>query len=315
MLTRFPEKNGASAVWLDLLSPTDAERREVEEINGAPIPDRAALSEIESSSRLRADGDVLTLSVPSTAPRPHGEAVVSPVGFVLSPDRIVTVRYAPLNDFDAIHKKYREDEGAATSSLEVFVTLCEEIVDKIADGLEVLAGDLAEVSTAAFHTESEIGRRLVRSNEKLRVQLRGLGRTGDRLSEMRDSLLGLGRVSAYVDHATQAWPDHETVGRRLASVAQDIASLSDYENHLANKVQFLLDAMVGLIGIAQNDIFKVLTIVSIVGIPPTLVASLYGMNFHGMPELTWRYGYEYGLAMIVISAVIPIVWFKVNGWF
>jgi magnesium transporter len=73
--------------------------------------------------------------------------------------------------------------------------------------------------------------------------------------------------------------------------------------------------MVGLIGIAQGDIFKTLTIVSIVGIPPTFVASLYGMNFKDMPELGWRYGYAWGLSLIVISGVIPVIWFKVKGWF
>jgi magnesium transporter len=99
------------------------------------------------------------------------------------------------------------------------------------------------------------------------------------------------------------------------SLRQDLRSLSEYQDQLANKVQFVLDALVGLIGIAQNDVFRVLTIVSIVGIPPTLMAGIYGMNFKHMPELDWPLGYPFGWAVIIVSALIPAIWFKVKGWF
>ena len=170
------------------------------------------------------------------------------------------------------------------------------------------------LSRAAFHVDDPKGRKPVRSNRLLRLQLRRIGRFGDRLSQVRDSLLGLARVTAYATQNTKDWPGAPPAPR-LASLTADIISLNDYEAHLSNKSQFLLDAMVGLISIAQNDIFKVLTIVSIVGIPPTLVASLYGMNFHNMPELSWSFGYQWGLSMIVLSAIVPVVWFKIKGWF
>ena len=101
---------------------------------------------------------------------------------------------------------------------------------------------------------------------------------------------------------------------RLDITRQDVASLSDYDEHIANKVQLLLDATLGLINVEQNNIIKVLTIVSVVGIPPTLIASMYGMNFKGMPEYDWVWGYPYALAMIALSAVLPLVWFKWRGW-
>ena len=137
---------------------------------------------------------------------------------------------------------------------------------------------------------------------------------GDRLSEVRDGLLGLARITAFVEQFGCEGVE-AAVGARLASVRQDLKSLSDYEEQLANKVQFVLDALVGLIGIAQNDVFKVLTIVSIVGIPPTLVAGIYGMNFKGMPEYDWSFGYAYGWAAIILSAAIPAIWFKIKGWY
>ena len=99
------------------------------------------------------------------------------------------------------------------------------------------------------------------------------------------------------------------------TVGTDIVSLTDYEEHLANKTQFLLDAVLGLINTKQNDIFTVLTVVSVVGIPPTLVASIYGMNFKFMPELTWTYGYYWGLGLIALSTIVPLLWFKWRGWF
>ncbi|HEY2481289.1 MAG TPA: magnesium transporter CorA family protein [Caulobacteraceae bacterium] len=308
MLSRFPKSS--AAVWLDLVNATDAERTEAEAAFGSVLPTREALSEIESSSRMRVRDGVLYLSVPSAAPHTPGARPGSPIGFVLSHERLVTVRYGSLPSFDAVTKALEADP--ASSGLEVFLRLCEEIVDRLADALEHLAADLTPLSEAAFHVEDVQGRRAVRSNKLLRLQLRSLGRHGDRLSEIRDTLVGLERITAFAGHNIEA---DASIKQRLASLAQDLASLADYDDQLFNKVQFLLDALVGLIGIAQNDIFKVLTIVSIVGIPPTLVASLYGMNFKNMPEYGWAFGYQYGLAMIVISAAVPLVWFKIKGWF
>jgi magnesium transporter len=314
MLSLFPNTPGAGpAIWFDLLDATDAERAEAEAALGAALPTREALSEIESSSRMRVRDGVLYMSVPSAAPHEPGKRPGSPIGFILSRERLVTVRYAPLRSFDAVAQAITGGESAS-SSLEVFVRLCEEIVDRIADALEHLAGELIPLSEAAFHVDDVEGRQAVRSNRILRGELRSLGRHGDRLSEIRDTLVGLARIIAFAAHNTETW-SQTSVEQRMASLNQDVTSLSDYTDQLFNKVQFLLDALVGLIGIAQNDIFKVLTIVSIVGIPPTLVASMYGMNFKSMPEYGWHWGYQYGLAMIVLTAVIPLVWFKIKGWF
>ena len=148
----------------------------------------------------------------------------------------------------------------------------------------------------------------------MRVILRRVGAGGDLASKIRDSLLGLARLVPYVEGLGAAWLP-EAVKPRLETMRHDIASLSDYDAHLVNKVQLLLDATLGLINVEQNDIIKVLTIVSVVGVPPTLVASMYGMNFKYMPELAWDWGYPYGLALIAISAVAPLLWFKWRGWF
>jgi magnesium transporter len=140
-----------------------------------------------------------------------------------------------------------------------------------------------------------------------------LGNMGETLSQIRESLLGLGRILDFTGDMAREWLGKE-IEQRLKTVRQDLTSLSDFEDHLFEKIHFLLDALLGFVNAEQNDIFKVLTIASVVGIPPTLIASMYGMNFHNMPELSWQWGYAYGLTLIALSTVIPILWFKRRGW-
>jgi magnesium transporter len=324
MLKTFPTQDGqgvgkageaaSDTLWIDLLNPSVEEVADVEKLVGAKLPSLVALSEIEASSRLKNEDGVLYMSTPSAARRPEGAEATPPIGFVLSADRLVTVRFMQLPTFDTVAGKFAAGQDAPKSSLEVFVLLCEVIVDHVADILEHLAAELNGLSRDAFRADDTNGRHAARANRVLRGQLRQVGRLGDRLSELRDGLQGLARVIAYADQNACDWSGG-VLRARVGSLRQDIHSLSDYEEQLANKVQFVLDALVGLIGIAQNDVFKVLTIVSIVGIPPTLMAGVYGMNFKNMPEYDWAWGYQYGWAVILISAIIPLVWFKARGWF
>jgi magnesium transporter len=205
-------------------------------------------------------------------------------------------------------------DGGPRSAAEVFVELCEEIVDRLADSLEQTAAELQGVSQQIFHVPTGARTKAVVANRATRANLQRLGQIGDRLSDTRSVLLGIGRAVDFARELSSEWCTAKAT-QRLKTLRQDVASLADYEPHLTDKVQFLLDAMIGLIGITQNDIFKILTIVSIVGIPPTLMAGVYGMNFKYMPELGWAYGYPLGLAVIVLSGVIPLAWFKWKGWF
>ena len=147
----------------------------------------------------------------------------------------------------------------------------------------------------------------------LRDVLQTVGRAGDLISRMRDTLLGVGRIVPYLREAAEEFlpPDLRT---RLRTLRQDISSLNDYDGHLTNKVQFLLDATLGFISIAQNNIMKVFTITSVAGIPPVLIAGIWGMNFKHMPELDWGLGYLMALTVIALSAVAPLYWFRRRGW-
>ncbi len=318
MLQAFPDApDGAAAphpaaVWIDLLDPTDAEARLVTELTGLHVPTLAELNEIETSSRLRRRGETLYLSTPSVVREERGPHV-TPVGYVLTRDRLLTVRFARLPAFDNFRRDCNgADTGAAASrgSAELLLGLLEAVVDRSAAGRARAADELAAAARGVFGADAS---KPSRADRELRAALRQIGRVGDLLSRLRDTLLGIGRIVPFVEANAADWLP-QAQRPRFASLRADIASLSDYDGQLSNKVQFLLDATLGFIGIQQSNIIKVLTVVSIVGVPPTFIASLYGMNFKNIPELQWAFGYQYALALMLVSAVAPLVWFRVRGW-
>ncbi len=318
MLSVFPETaaGGAAPHWIDLIDPNLEEIASVRARTGITVPSRAALEEIESTSRLRRDGDVLYLSMPFAVHPGIEELRPASIGFVLAPQLLVTVRYEASRSFDHLMQRLRAGEQGLDSAALVFLALIEEMVDVGADTLERLAAQIAAISREIFHGAAPPRvheRRSQRMNRLLRNTLRTVGALGETLSHIRETILGLQRIVDYAgDGARTALGDAGCA--RLGAVRKDLGSLADFEVHLSGKVQFLLDAVLGFINTEQNDIFKVLTIVSVVGIPPTLIASMYGMNFHNMPELAWPHGYAYGLCLIAASTIAPMLWFKWRGW-
>jgi magnesium transporter len=297
--------------WIDLLNPSAEEIRQVAADYGIAIPSRDSLQEIETSSRLKAVGQVLYVSMPLAIQDESAGFAPVPLGFVLSPKLLVTVRYSDIVAFGQVGARVGQQQDVG--STRVFCALIEGMVDFDADKLEKLSGDLAVVSARAFGPQVSWQVHDKRNSQRLRECLKAIGIAGDQLSRGRESMLGLQRIIGFVLKMATDWmlPEEKT---RLSTAQQDLVSLVDFEAHLSGKSQFLLDAILGFINTEQNDIFKVLTIVSVVGIPPTLIASMYGMNFHDMPELGWRWGYPYGLTLIALSILLPILWFKRRGW-
>ena len=302
----------AQPVWVDLHDPTEEERARVEREFGIRVPSRAELEEIESSSRLRVEHEHLYLSMPLSAENDPAASAPVPLGFILSPEVLVTVRFSDVHAFDRVRAQFKRNDLPADCQ-SAFAALAEGMVDVAADALEKTSGELAAVSRLVFARMPVPARRPKWFTRRLRAMLTSVGAAGDKLSHIRESLLGLARIIGYVSESAHEWL-HADTHSRLQTVRSDLASLTDFEAHLSTKSQFLLDAILGFINIEQNDIFKVLTIVSVVGVPPTLIASMYGMNFHNMPELSWRWGYAYGLGVIALSALLPIAWFKWRGW-
>jgi magnesium transporter len=310
--TRLPP----DVIWIDMLNADPAEIAFVEKATGLHVPRLQELSEIESSSRLRAENGALYLSTPIVFGGETRNPSATPVGFVLTANRLITIRFQDLTAFSTFLERAAAADVVRRSSAGAFVGLMEAIVDRMADVLEVIGTDLDAMSHQLFRAEitktAETGRPS-RKDADLREILRRVGRSGDLTSKIRDSLLGIGRIVPYVKGLGADWLPAEVMPR-FETLQRDIASLNDYDAHLANKLQLLLDATLGLINIEQNNIIKVLTIVSVVGVPPTLVASMYGMNFRHMPELNWAWGYPHALALIALSAVGPLIWFKRRGW-
>ena len=187
------------------------------------------------------------------------------------------------------------------------------LVDYGADRLEELRAQALRVSQRIFRKPSPGRRGARRTSRNLNAMLMEIGDMGAHLSHIRETLLVLQRAVTFVTEHGNGWLE-PPLKARLKMAGADVQSLNDYEVHLTDKLQFLLDAALGFINTEQNDLFKVMTIWSVAGIPPVLVAGVYGMNFHNMPELSWSLGYPYGLALIVVSAVLPLAWFKWRGW-
>ena len=300
-------------VWIDMLDADANEIIFVERATGLHIPTVDDLSEIESSSRLRTENNVVYLSAPMISRAESSDPRTTPVGFVLTKDLLITVRFEELVAFRTFVERNTKSDAPCRESVGAFAGLMDTIVDRIADLLEVVESELDGVSRRIFRTDAAATRRPARENADLRKILRRVGGAGDLVSKIRDSLLGVGRILPYVISQAADWLTAD-VKHRLETMRQDIVSLNDYDAHLVNKVQLLLDATLGLINVEQNNIIKVLTIVSVVGVPPTLVASMYGMNFKYMPELNWAWGYPYAIGLIALSAVVPLLWFKFRGW-
>lgn len=310
--------------WVDLLNPTEAEIALAQEKLGIHLPSRAELNEIESSSRHYERDGALYLSGPLVRRYDTGP-ITRPVGFVLSPTHLITIRYADYAAFDQIglHLAEHTADTPAPTPTSLLTDLIEEIINRLADLLENVGHTLDTLSRHIFGSDERRPRHRARTNHTLRTTLKHLGNTGDLASMIRDSLLCIDRIRLHLDTAAtqNLLPAHNSMPaadapltNRLETAGRDLASLNEFNTQINNKVQFLLDATLGFINIEQNDGMKILTVASSIGIMPTLIAGIYGMNFRIMPELNWSFGYPFAIALMLISIAAPLFWFWRRGW-
>jgi len=302
--------NEHQPVWFDLLDPTSEDISIVETQTGITLPTREKLSEVATSSRVSETDGVLFLSMPHVVNANAIDDQASPVGYIFSEKVLVTLRFSRLRSFEDVAASLKDKAPASAAA--VFSALMAQSVDVSADLLENIGSELDALSRRIFPAGKKGHKE--RSNASLRATLHEVGKAGDRLSHIREYILGLQRIVLFVITTDPKWIEGMNAAA-LKSAQSDLMSLGDYEAQLYNKVQFLLDAILGFITTKQNDIFQVLTIVSVAGIPPTLIASIYGMNFKNMPELNWSWGYPYALVLIIVSTILPLIWFKWRGWF
>ncbi len=306
MILIDPSQSLSTATWIDLLQPTAEEAERVSAATGLRVPTEAQISEIESTSRLGFESGAYYLSTPLVAPRADGEHALIPVGFVLSGRILLTVRFGPLPSLETARGQWTA--VGTWDAEDAFLRILECVVDRAADKLEHAGAECDELSRKTFRRSPRAG-----ISSDLQATLQRVGGVANATSLTRDGLLGVGRIGAYLMESRFEGAPRLNAAR-MSAIRADVASLTDYEGHLAGKVQFLLDATLGFINIEQNEIVKILTVASVVGIPPVLVVGIYGMNFHVMPELGWRYGYLMALVLVVVTALLPLLWFKRRGW-
>lgn len=303
------EPPSEAAVWIDLVTPTVQEDKLVEQLLGIAVPTREEMQEIEVSSRLYVENGArymtATLMCQSDTATPKTTAVT----FILSSHRLATVRYDDPRPFAIVEHKLARSCSPKVSGETVLIDLLDAVIDRSADILERIGAEVDQISHSIFEPEEDA------ESLSYKKVLKSLGRKGDLTSKVRESLVSIGRLLSFLANEADSmkWP--KDARAQLQSMQRDVVSLSDHATYLANKITFLLDAMLGVVNIEQNSIIKIFSIAAVIFMPPTLIASIYGMNFHhNMIELEWEFGYPFALMLMVVAAVVPLLVFKWKKW-
>jgi magnesium transporter len=295
-------------VWIDLLNPSADEETTLEAQLGVDIPTREEMQRLEVSGRLYREDDAVVMTATLPARTDSDDLLMEAVAFVITRDKLVTVRYHEPRVFKTFPQRAIQSNLGCASGETVLVALLEATVDRMTDILERAEQEVDEISRAIFRSEQPRA-----ASRDLMKTLQLIGRKGDLCSNIQVSLLSLQRLSGFFGHMLADKPNKEQRGR-VRTLEHYLESLSDHSSFVSQKVTFLLDATLGMINIEQSNIIKIFSIAAGVFLPPTLIASIYGMNFTFMPELRWEYGYPLAGLLMLASAVLPFWYFKRRGW-
>ena len=291
-------------VWADLLEPTREDVLLIKQIAGIDVPTPEEMREIEPSSRLYREGLALfmTASVLNHADSPDPETRA--ITFVLADGMMTSIRYSTPTPFLTFQTRIQSQPELCASAEIALVELLDSIVDRIADTLEGIDAHVSALSKSIFALEQR---------RDYTEELKTIGLNAVRCSKVDESLVGLSRLLTFFD-AKMRQIGQKQVRPRVKDLQRDIVSLMGYVERMSEKLQLLLDATLGLVNIQQNNIIKIFSVIAVVFLPPTLVASIYGMNFHLMPELDWDLGYPLALLLMFLSAIGPYLYFRHRGW-
>ena len=299
------------AIWIDLLEPTREEEVLAEKLVGADIPTRAEMQEIEPSSRLYEKDGVVFMTMPVLYGITEKQPSTDPISFILTGKHLVTVRYVDPRPF-AIFTEHAETESDLTRDpMTVLVRLLDAIVDRLADELESAGRELEAISNHIFERRARAERR----NPELRLEalMLRIGEVQRLIARIRESSLGSSRMLGFLS-ACSLMERHDGHSRHVQSLIADARALDDHSDFLAENLNFLLNASLGMITLEQNFVMKIFSVVAVVLMPPTLLAGVYGMNFDHMPELKWLYGYPFSVGLMLASAILPYMLARRRGW-
>ncbi|WP_152564481.1 magnesium transporter CorA family protein [Neorhizobium vignae] len=295
-------------VWLDLVEPTPQEDAYVEGLLGIQVPTRDDLKDIEPSSRLYVEKDSVFMTASLVWRADGKDPQLTDVAFILSGSRLITVRYAEPKSFQLFIASLSRLTEPGRDGATLLAKLLETIADRTAEILEQTVNHVDALSTEIFRDR---GKR--RPPQFLERKLADIAAYHRLISKVRDSLGSLARLLTFLMNVPLISQD-KSDDSLCRTVARDVDSLSEHASYIAGNIAFLLDASLGLINVEQNSIIKIFSIASVVFLPPTLVASIYGMNFRFMPELEWHIGYPLAILAMVLSAIIPFFFFRWKGW-
>jgi magnesium transporter len=306
-----PPQIPEQAVWIDLLEPTPEQEKAVEAILGIDVPTREEMKEIETSNRLYEDNGALYMTVTVAARLDTARPEITAVTFILANGRLVTNRYIDTKPFQQFISYAERHPNVCQSAVAILAGLIEAFIERIADLLEGAGSDLDLVSGNIFMANGATG---APNSRDLRGLIERIGFNGELNSKARESLVSLGRLVMFVQQTGLPEMSSEQRGR-FKSIGRDVASLSDHASFLGTKASFLLEATLGLINVEQNNIIKIFSVAAVMFMPPTLIASIYGMNFHLLPNLPGAYSnFLFSLGLMLASMGITYALFKRKGW-
>jgi magnesium transporter len=299
-----------NCVWIDLLQPTPEEDAFVDKVLAVDVPTRAEMREIEPSNRFYQERGAyfMTASVVYNVEAPVPS--VTPVTFILAGDRLVTVRYAEPKAFPLYLQRVEKGDAPCATGAVIMIGLIDAIVHRMADLIERIQDEVDRLAQSVFDLRGGQQTR----NRRLDVMLKRIGKAGDITARAEESATSINRLLHFFVQATQDRGDDPRVRARIKGASRDINSLLDHTKFLSGRIGFILDATLGMISTEQNQIIKLFSVMAVILLPPTLVASVYGMNFKHMPELDWVLGYPWALGLMLVCAVVPIIYFRRKGW-
>ena len=287
-----------SVIWIDMFTPTLQEVKTVENIFSIEFPTKQESEEIELSSRYWEEGNRIEINSYFLI-NDKKDPVNETVSFILQDDLLISVRYKKLASFDASIKKLLSSPREYRTGYSIFSQIIDIRIDTDADIIEELNRDIAAIRKQAFNDDVE--------NEDLLEQMS----TFENLNmKIRENLTDKQRILNSLLKSQKISDDKS----ELSIMLKDIRSLIDHTNFNFERIDYLQNIFIGLLSVEQNKVIKIFTIVNVIFLPPTLIASIYGMNFDIMPELNWEYGYLFSIGVMILAAVTPLIIFKKKGW-
>jgi magnesium transporter len=298
------------ALWLDILNPTLEEERSIETQLGIAIPSKEEVWKNEVLNRFYSEGGVsyMTCALITKMDSPYPQT--SAVTFILAEKYLVTIRYINPTSFQNFSERILRRANKFNNGAEVMEGLLEEIITRVAHNSEVVVEVLDALSHDIF------GAGVFENNRKnpsqvMQAVLRRLGTCNDLNSKINESLHSLQRMLSYFKEVQLSGKE---INHAIRTLSNDVQSLTKQTDFLGAKINFQLDATLGMINVEQNLIIKIFSVVAVFFLPPTLVSSIYGMNFAYMPELGWDFGYPVAVGFMVMCAVVPYLYFRKKGW-